>query len=709
MTKDEEIRIAEVACLMEENVKTQSPQQQVPIEKDEYPYPNASLPNAHDVKNIENHVVLGMNTPGYKTTADQQDLQIIQPENKSSNAEPPPEVMIMREDDEKNKNPPQVNKNGKPVKEIDMKKYWAATGALCLAMFCQVYLLAGVFTYSGFMAIFLMPELTPESAGSYAGLISALYLIGRSVSAFSWGQIADTIGRKKVFYLSFLIPGLCSIWFALTKSMYMALISRFIMGLGNGLVLAAKTVVSELAEGHDELETRAMGLVMGMWGWAFMVGPVISGFLAEPVKQYPNLAFVRYFKHTLSEYPFLLPNLVSVTLCLLGGLTIHFFVDETLPEKKRKTITEALSEEFGKLQVMIFGDNRNKAELLPLVTSAKNNGRYDASNEESTKKDSTPMISTTQYRENLDPSVNTFGTYALTNSDDGSDDSNQDNESFYSAVSNFPHDFDIHLDDEIEEGHSSDLTKKNELKSNSTMSYLWGVDATREHLIVYWYTCFASILVDEAFPLYCISSTAGLRLEETGIGQILYGSGLVFVIGQYPLYAFLMSRYGIFKTHVVGALCATPMIFILPLSLYLNRHSERGDISWSTYIFLITLLGVKNIGNNVITCSMNIAVNKTVPADYRASLQGLSILGGSVARGLGPACAGVLVSLLLGGIFLAPTIGLVVLFGSVSVLGLYCVFFIAIVLRKYYSEDGWSLKVVQPAKPKHTIELTPVK
>merc|ERR1712071_308456 len=63
------------------------------------------------------------------------------------------------------------------------------------------------------------------------------------------------------------------------------------MGVGNGLILVSKTTVSEMAKGDQKWEQKSMGLVMGMFGWGFLVAPVISGSLSDPVKQYPSSVF----------------------------------------------------------------------------------------------------------------------------------------------------------------------------------------------------------------------------------------------------------------------------------------------------------------------------------------------------------------------------------------------------------------------------------
>ena len=68
----------------------------------------------------------------------------------------------------------------------------------------------------------------------------------------------------------------------------------------------------------------------------------MSGYLAEPLKQYPNAQWLQElgtWSYYIATYPFLLPNLVAVLLCLISFVTVIFWVEETLPDHERRGIT----------------------------------------------------------------------------------------------------------------------------------------------------------------------------------------------------------------------------------------------------------------------------------------------------------------------------------------------------------------------------------
>lgn len=147
-----------------------------------------------------------------------------------------------------------------------LHSHFVSTMALCSCVLTMFYLLMNCFPYSGFMAMSLVPGLTEESAGTFAGILSSSFMVGRAFSSYPWGKIADIYGRKFVLVVSLLNSAIFSLAFGASRSFTWAVTSRFLMGLGNGIMLIARTSISELARGDHELEARGMGLLMSMVG-----------------------------------------------------------------------------------------------------------------------------------------------------------------------------------------------------------------------------------------------------------------------------------------------------------------------------------------------------------------------------------------------------------------------------------------------------------
>lgn len=111
----------------------------------------------------------------------------------------------------------------------------------------------------------------------------------------------------------------------------------------------------------------------------------------------------------------------------------------------------------------------------------------------------------------------------------------------------------------------------------ATLKSIWFQPDTRNYLLVYWMYSFAAVAVDEGFPLFCISHRGGLGLTEASIGKILSGSGLIYVICQYFVYAAIVERFGVERSIAIGAWCSGPMLCLIPISLLLN--GEGGSLS----------------------------------------------------------------------------------------------------------------------------------
>lgn len=204
--------------------------------------------------------------------------------------------------------------------------------ALCVAVLTQVYMLISCFAYVPLMCIFLVPGLNEQNAGSYAGFISAMFMIGRTTTSTLWGSAADKFGRIWVFQVSYVLSIIFTLIFGTSQNIWVALISRFLLGASNGIVSAVKTVASELSEGEKKLESDVMGWAFSMRGYGFLASPAIAGFISDPVKQFPNSYVATHFTAFLTKYPYILPNLVGVFICIVGMITTWLYIPETRPE-----------------------------------------------------------------------------------------------------------------------------------------------------------------------------------------------------------------------------------------------------------------------------------------------------------------------------------------------------------------------------------------
>jgi len=206
-----------------------------------------------------------------------------------------------------------------------------------------------------------------------------------------------------------------------------------------------------------------------------------------------------------------------------------------------------------------------------------------------------------------------------------------------------------------------------------TKTTVWQNPKTRRHLIMSWSFAFISVSFTEVFPLFCMSQAGGLGLSEGSIGKILSASGIIYALGQYVIFATIMDNFGLYTSIRIGCMISAPLILLVPLSIWINNDGTTGGddtINWQTYLFLGFIVGFSRIFASLFFSAMSMAMNRTVSTSERATMNGVSMLGESVAKGLGPTFAGILVSFSVGsGVFL-PHEGAVFTFAIIGGLGL---------------------------------------
>jgi MFS family permease len=164
----------------------------------------------------------------------------------------------------------------------------------------------------------------------WVGIISASFALSQCLTGVPWGRASDRYGRKPVILLGLISTAIMSVGFGMSHSLVGVFLFRCLSGLGNGNVGIIRTTVAEMVPAK-ELQPKAFSTIPMMWTIGSIVGPIIGGYLANPVKAFPSVfGDSKLFK----TYPYLLPNLVCCCLFVVGISTGVFFLQETLESKK---------------------------------------------------------------------------------------------------------------------------------------------------------------------------------------------------------------------------------------------------------------------------------------------------------------------------------------------------------------------------------------
>lgn len=412
-----------------------------------------------------------------------------------------------------------------------------------------------------------------------------------------------------------------------------------------------------------------------MLALGYMIAPAISGVTAEPIQQYPDWEFLQQSK-LLAAFPFFLPNIIGALLCLISIVFVWFYVDETLPEEKIRDVKHLAIDTWSSVRHL-------HKKMLSTILEV----------DESIVEESTRMVSSTP------ASYGGIANGTITESHDDDDDDESDLEipqHVLNAVQDdigdairasiMSQDESVMLLSTASNARSSiahSITRRSTISSQqrrasqlsqasappATVQSLWAQANTRYHMEVYWIASFVMVAGDEAFPLFCISQAAGLGLPEKSIGTILSASGLLFLVGQYVVYGRLVEYAGLYGSIRIGSL-AGPFMALIPISLWLNRNGADGTLTWQAFLFLTVLLAVNRVLTLCFYSSIAVATNRTVLPSHRGTMNGLNTVGGSVAKGLGPIVAGLLVSFSFSsGLFVPPQVGAVFLWLFIGVLG----------------------------------------
>ena len=124
--------------------------------------------------------------------------------------------------------------------------------------------------------------MTELSGNDYYVWAVTIYLLTSTISVPFWGKLSDLYGRKPIFMIGIVIFLIGSALSGLSQNMAMLILFRGIQGIGAGsLFPVALAVIGDLFTPQER--GKYQGLFGAVFGIAFVVGPLVGGFLTEQV------------------------------------------------------------------------------------------------------------------------------------------------------------------------------------------------------------------------------------------------------------------------------------------------------------------------------------------------------------------------------------------------------------------------------------------
>src|SRR3989449_5400745 len=148
-----------------------------------------------------------------------------------------------------------------------------------------------------------------ESLGAtpvMVGLIVSTYAICQLIAGPPLGHLSDRVGRRPVLLVSQMGTCVGFLILASARALWMVFLARIIDGLTAGNLTVAQAYISDVTT--QENRAKSFGMIGIAFGLGFLLGPAVSGYLAQFSHTYPILAAAGLsFTSVLCTY-FLLPS-----------------------------------------------------------------------------------------------------------------------------------------------------------------------------------------------------------------------------------------------------------------------------------------------------------------------------------------------------------------------------------------------------------------
>ena len=436
---------------------------------------------------------------------------------------------------------------------------------------------------------------------------------------------------------------ICAIGFGFAPSFLFAVGTRFLWGLLNGNIGVAKTYLGEISDDSNAAKGMALFGVIG--GLGRTIGPIIGGFLSSPAQHYPAV----YGGTIFDKYPYALPSLVISGYCILVLVVSVFLLPETLPPDR-------ISNSCCVFRTRQYGDGYSLLRI-------REEGRSESGSIEMSDLNSTDLCNQTScgdtYPLGSGISENTpqrkkslsFADVVKVKIIDHPELSFQSIKGIgkdeqpvgirvWQEISGVAGDPEGGIVNIRQYSNGSDLDTGRNVSTIQKFVLILRQKSIGVTTLMYGTNAFVSIVVNEVFPLWVVTSRqhGGFELEEHQIGIITMIGGLLSVLLQVTVYPKLIETIGILNVIRLG-------IFLFAVGCALTPASSMvTSLNWKPIeFFMITcsqlLLGVTSTW---VLISVFVLINNSCYSRQRATVNGIGQTFASCGRLLGPYTGAVL-------------------------------------------------------------------
>ena len=108
--------------------------------------------------------------------------------------------------------------------------------------------------------------------------LMATYSLMQLLAAPFWGGLSDRLGRRPVLMASMAASALAYVWLGAANQLWMLFAARALAGACAGNIAAAQAYIADITK--PEERAHGMGMIGAAFGFGFIIGPALGGFLA---------------------------------------------------------------------------------------------------------------------------------------------------------------------------------------------------------------------------------------------------------------------------------------------------------------------------------------------------------------------------------------------------------------------------------------------
>jgi len=184
------------------------------------------------------------------------------------------------------------------------------------------------------MAFSFLPKLvksfgTPEvDVGHKVGILGSVLFVGRILTSYFWGYMADKYGRKRILATTVSCLLVSTLAFGFTFNFEWGVVTRLMQGLSMGAIVIAKALVTEVTD--DTNSSYAIAIIFSAYSVGSIIGPSMGGFLAFPAELHPD---VFSQESIFGKFGILLPSLLVSLGLMIGIIMVIQFVSNKIKKE----------------------------------------------------------------------------------------------------------------------------------------------------------------------------------------------------------------------------------------------------------------------------------------------------------------------------------------------------------------------------------------